>query len=215
MRDEGVIKFECRWNAGPEPCGPEVQELIKSRQKLFALNLIGVYPDGIGFGNISARLEGAAGFVISASQTGHLLDLQPVHFATVTKYSIEENWVECFGAMKASSESLTHAMIYELFPGARAVVHVHHPSEWLRLQGLVPTTDVAVPYGTPEMAREVARLASESSLSDSKIMVMAGHEDGILTFGTSLESAYQSLLTHLVLEVQLDTDHNTHKCNSH
>ena len=34
------------------------------------------------------------------------------------------------------------------------------------------------------------RLARESSLLDDKILTMAGHDDGVVTFGDSLEEAY-------------------------
>jgi L-ribulose-5-phosphate 4-epimerase len=194
VRDEGVIKFDCRWmEAENLPQDQRISELIDVRNKLFDMNLIGVYPDGIGFGNISARVPGAASFVISASQTGHVAKCNAAHFTLVTTYSIRDNWVECIGPMRASSESLTHAMIYEVFHEATAVIHVHDNEHWQRLIGKIPTSDAAVPYGTPEMADEVRRLSRESDLRQSLVMVMAGHEDGILSFGAGLGAALDSL----------------------
>ncbi len=198
MRDEGIIKFDCRWTDGRAPVGELVSELIEYRQRLFNLNLIGVYPDGIGFGNISARSPGANEFFISASQTGHISPASFEHFSIVTKYSIEQNWLECHGPLKASSESLTHAMIYQAFPDVNAVIHVHHDLNWQRLQNLVPTTAARVAYGTPAMAAEVERLAREAQLAEHRIMIMAGHEDGIISFGQNLSEALATLLKHLI-----------------
>lgn len=206
MRDEGVIKFECRWKLDGELSGALVDELIAVRRKLFEMNLIGVYPDGIGFGNISAREPRSKAFIISASQTGHFPVVDGSHFSIVDDYNVDENWIECSGTMKASSESLTHAMIYEVFPDASAVIHVHESANWQRLQGLIPTSRADVPYGTPDMAGEVARLARESTLPSVKAFVMAGHEDGILSFGASLDAAMRALLKNLTLETSFQSN---------
>jgi ribulose-5-phosphate 4-epimerase/fuculose-1-phosphate aldolase len=173
------------------PSSIAVAELLHFRQVLFDRGLIGVYPDGIGYGNISARLTRALpDFFISASQTGHISSLLPEHFVLVTDYDIDENWVECHGVMNASSESLTHAMIYEIFPLANAVIHIHNRPAWQRLKNQIVTSGEAVPYGTPDMAREVLRLARETDLAQQKIFVMGGHDDGILSFGSDLGEAY-------------------------
>ena len=217
IRDEGVIKFDCRFHKSPALSLQQTKRLIEYRQKLFGLNLIGVYPDGIGFGNISERCQPRDRFIISSSQTGHLDIVEAEHFSLVTKYSIEENWLECTGAHAASSESLTHAMIYRQFPQINAVIHVHHHAAWLRLQGLVHTTAADVPYGTPAMAAEVARLSADvaaevarlsadvaaggSPLIAQKILVMAGHEDGIISFGVDLEAAFRTLTDNLQPEL--------------
>jgi ribulose-5-phosphate 4-epimerase/fuculose-1-phosphate aldolase len=84
-------------------------------------------------------------------------------------------------------------MIYEIFPQAAAVVHVHNNSHWQQLLGAIPTTSPAVPYGTPAMAQEILRLANSSTLPADRILAMAGHEDGILAFGPSLAEAIRTL----------------------
>ncbi len=190
MRDEGVIKFGSNWKK--EEALPEVRikELIQIRKKLFDLNLIGVYPDGIGYGNLSLLLEPEKQFVISGSQTGHLSEVTPQHFSLVTSYSVARNQINCRGPIQASSESLTHAMIYETFMGVKAVIHVHSPLLWKQMLNKVPTTGTQIAYGTPQMAREIKRLADETDLRQSKILVMAGHEDGIITFGKNLDEAF-------------------------
>lgn len=190
MRDEGVIKFSCNWKKAEALPESRVKELIQIRQKLFDLNLIGVYPDGIGYGNLSLLLEPEKQFVISGSQTGHFPKVTPHHFSLVTSYSVARNQINCRGPIQASSESLTHAMIYETFAGVKAVIHVHSPLLWKQMLNKVPTTGTQIAYGTPQMAREIKRLADETDLRQSKILVMAGHEDGIITFGKNLDEAF-------------------------
>jgi len=199
MRDEGVIKFDCCWRPAPALSKEELAGLIEYRSRLHGKGLIGVYPDGIGFGNLSERGKNSDGFIISGTQTGHLSQADENHFALVTACDIERNLVECEGPIKASSESLTHAMIYEIFPEAKAVIHVHHPVSWERLQGRVPTSRREVPYGTPEMAEEVRRLARSGNLGREKLLVMAGHEEGILSFGADLKEAETVLMKHLLI----------------
>ncbi len=46
-----------------------------------------------------------------------------------------------------------------------------------------------VPYGTPEMAREVQRLFRETDVRARRIFAMAGHKDGIVAFGQDFREA--------------------------
>ena len=61
----------------------------------------------------------------------------------------------------------------------------------------VPTTKKEVPYGTPEMANEIFRLFKETAVQQEKIIVMAGHDEGIISFGKDLEEAGEILLNFL------------------
>ncbi len=194
MIDEGYIKFNIDWRGGPPPDAKTVAELNRWRKPLYEAGLIGEYADlGIGFGNISMR-SGAGQFVISGTQTGHLDDLGPEHYALVMDYDIVANRVSCRGQVKASSESMTHAAIYELNPAITGVVHVHNAAMWNRLIDRLPTTDPDVPYGTPAMAREFARLYANTDFADKGVAIMAGHDEGILSFGTDLTEAAGRIL---------------------
>ena len=51
--DEGYIKFSLTMHDGPAPAHPAFDELNKARKELNNRSLIGVYPNGIGFGNVS------------------------------------------------------------------------------------------------------------------------------------------------------------------
>ena len=57
-----------------------------------------------------------------------------------------------------------------------------------------PTTSKDVEYGTPEMADQIMHLLTHTDVASRKIIVMAGHEGGILIFGKDLEEAFAVLM---------------------
>lgn len=196
MIDEGYIKFNFNWIKA-EPLPSELlSEINRWRDILFQHGLIGVYDDGIGFGNISIRHKGKT-FIISGSATGGIKKLDEHHYTVVSEYSHEQNSLTCIGPIVASSESLTHAAIYESDETANAVIHVHSISLWEKLMHNVPTTAENVPYGTPEMANEIKRLFQETDVKTQKIIVMAGHREGIIVFGETLDEAGKVLMDRL------------------
>lgn len=194
MHDDGVIKFDCRWVKKPARLPAGAEELMLCRNELFKRGFIGVYEDGTGYGNISMRETGSRHFLISGTQTGRFEKLSQEYYTLVTGYNIEQNRLECQGLVKASSESLTHAMIYELDEEIGAVVHVHHAGMWDRLKDHIPTTCESIAYGTPEMALEVKRLYAETNLKTEKIFAMAGHEHGLISFGAVPDEACRIIL---------------------
>jgi ribulose-5-phosphate 4-epimerase/fuculose-1-phosphate aldolase len=192
---EGYIKFNCQWTKEEISIQDELfQELEKERSRLYKLGLIGVYPDGIGFGNISVRLGESSGFIITGSATGQFSSLSPSHYAKVTDYNFEKNFIACTGLTKASAESLTHAVIYEARSEAGAVVHVHNLKLWKKLINKFPTTSKNIEYGTPEMAQAVKMLAEKSNSHFEKIIIMGGHQEGILTYGSNLREATDQII---------------------
>ena len=201
MHDDGVIKYHCEWQAEATVACEPLNALIAWRDRLHAAGLIGVYPNGIGFGNVSHRLT-AQHFLITGTQTGHYSTTTPEHYTLVDGWDIQQNKVHCVGSLKASSESLTHAALYEYSPDIQAIVHGHHSALWTRYQHKLPTTRKAVPYGTPAMAYEMWRLFRDSNLPSRKLLVMAGHKDGLMAFGKTLPEAAATLLT--LLEMPLD-----------
>jgi ribulose-5-phosphate 4-epimerase/fuculose-1-phosphate aldolase len=196
MIDEGYTKFKVDWSDRSPLDRPETAELERWRRPLFEAGLVGHYPDlNVGYGNLSVRVEGGGLFVISGTQTGHLPRTDRHHYALVTGVNIGENSVTCVGGTQASSETLTHAAIYELDLSINAVVHVHSAMLWERLKHTVPTTDVDVAYGTPDMADEFRRLYRETSLPRTGVAVMAGHESGLLSLGQNLQDATLRILS--------------------
>ena len=144
--DEGKIKFDLRKVSKPVKEFPEYRMLNEWRNRLYDLNLIGVYDNGIGFGNLSSREENTEKFYISGSGTGHLERLSLEHYARVTGYDFTKNRLVCVGQIAASLESLSHAAVYANERMAKAVIHVHNLQMWEHLIGKVPTTSEKVEF---------------------------------------------------------------------
>ena len=195
MIDEGYIKFDSHWRQTGPLDNAEIESLNRWRRPLYDAGLIGHFEEyGIGFGNLSVRAAAQRQFIISGSQTGHLSDLGAEHYALVEDYDIDRNCVYSIGAREASSESMTHAAIYELDPEIGAVVHVHSEAMWAGLKGSAATTDAEVAFGTPEMAREFRRLFKETDFPKTGIAVMAGHDSGLVSTGSNLQEAAERIL---------------------
>lgn len=193
--NEGYIKFNCEWERREIDITNDLfQDLQINRSNLYELGLIGAYPGGVGFGNISVRENESTRFFITGSATGQFPVLDILHYSLVTGYHFEKNSLSCTGLTKASAESLTHAAIYEARPDSYAVVHIHHEKLWRKLLNKFPTTPETIEYGTPEMAKSVFELARECDFQFDKIIVMGGHPEGILAFGKTLDEATNQII---------------------
>ena len=193
--DEGYIKYESYWTPGPATHVAAARELDHWRKPLYAASLIGEYAEhGIGYGNISMRRGSSGLFLITGTQTGNLPETDENHYALVTDCDIRGNVVRCSGPIQASSEAMTHASIYALGDAIGAVVHAHSPELWRHYLGKLPTTGKDIAYGTSAMARELDRLYRMEGLRESGIAVMAGHDDGLISFGTTIEEAATRML---------------------
>lgn len=225
MTDEkGYIQFHCDWEPADPPAVPD--GLIVWRDRLHRFGLIGVYPNGIGFGNISARPnppapfpareggekpalsssppfsgegagEGFFPFLISGTATGHLPTLGPEHFAEVHAFDFADNRLGCRGPVQASSESLSHAAVYVGDPTATAVIHIHHLGMWEQLRDRIPTTDHAAEAGTPAMARAIQALLQRPGVKERGVFVMGGHREGLMAFGATLDEAGERIVAAL------------------
>lgn len=197
---EGVIKFRLTFTEVPLQGidTSHVAELTAWRSVLRDLGLLGQTPsryDGYGFGNVSIRAGG--GFLISGTQTGGLDHVTLDDYALCDAWNLEENAVSARGRVRPSSESLSHASIYDIDKRVSCALHVHSPDIWRAAGTLgIAVTDPAVAYGTPEMAREVRRLLADMAMPG--IFAMGGHEDGVFTFGRSLAQAGALMVDWLV-----------------
>ena len=186
------IKFRCEHEKTEKTPFAGFDQLNAYRSKLRQRGLIGMDTSGIGFGNLSVRDNGN-GFRITGSGTGGLPELTPAHYTKVVAYDFARNWLRCEGPAIASSESLTHAAVYKSESNAGAVIHCHNSTLWTALLDRAPTTPKAAEYGTPELAFAVERLFKNSDVKAKKIVVMAGHEGGVVVFGKNLGEAFAVL----------------------
>lgn len=203
---EGVIKFNLEWETAPPLTQAQVSELCAWRNVLVQMQMIGQTPErygGLGFGNISRRFplaDAPDAFLISGTQTGGLPTLLPEHVATVVGCDAAQNRVVARGAIRPSSEAMTHAVLYALSPNIEWVLHAHDPTIWHAAEPLnLPATRADVPYGTPEMSAEVARLFAETAVSQTNIFTMRGHEDGVVAFGKTASEAVAVLVETLAV----------------
>jgi ribulose-5-phosphate 4-epimerase/fuculose-1-phosphate aldolase len=143
---------------------------------------------------VSVRDGLTRNFYITGSATGGLSELTPTDCVRVVAYDFARNWLCYEGAAIPSSESLTHAAIYESDPSTSAVIHCHDSVLWRAILDRVPTSSKAVTYGTSEMAYEIMRLFKTSGVQSREILVMAGHEGGIVSFGKNLQDAFDGLM---------------------
>ena len=185
---EGVIKFSYDFEKR-ENVSEVSWEMQVWRDLFVGYALIGQVPDrydGFGFGNLSYRVGEA--FSITASQTGGLECLSALDYALVHDWSLARNHLSATGDKEPSSESLTHAAIYDSCPSVRFVFHVHSPLIWHARQALgLPETSADIPYGTVLMAQTLKSLARD--IGPDGIIAMAGHEDGIIAWSTTAMGA--------------------------
>ena len=194
--DDGVIKYSSERVDGSVPASKSLSQLNAARTRLYELGLIGAYPNGIGYGNLSVREDGTQ-FVISASATGAAHTLGDDQYCLVEAFSIERNWVRSRGALPASSESMTHGAIYLANPVVQCVIHVHSRAlfDGLLAQGALHTAaDIA--YGTPAMANTVMQLVQDQPGLPA-LFAMAGHDEGVVAYGADVASVTALLVDTL------------------
>src|SRR2546426_3520049 len=188
------VRFTCECMRPEITPFPGFAELNAYRRKLCEVQLIGMDSNAIGFGNLSTREDVTHNFYITGSATGGKSELTSADCVRVVAYDFKRNWLRCEGSAIPSSESLTHAAVYESDAKAGAVIHCHDSKLWAALLNQAQTSSKAVEYGTPEMAYEVTRLFKLTDVQSRKILVMAGHAGGIIAFGRDLEEAFAVLM---------------------
>ena len=66
----------------------------------------------------------------------------------LTYSEIKNNILFCQGKIHASSEALTHAVLYEICTDIQAVIHIHDKHFWQKNIHILPTSDEKAAYGT-------------------------------------------------------------------
>lgn len=204
---DGYIKFHCEhttatWNSEALPLSSTLLQIIEQldtfRTRVYDQKLIGIYENGIGYGNLSHRI--GENFVITASATGGARELGIDGYTLVHSVLIENNTVKSIGPLPASSETMTHAAIYQVAPKIQCILHIHNQIIFdTMIKNNSLSTEKNIPYGTIEMAQALKILAQKYPLEAS--IVMQGHNEGVIIYGTSIEHV-ESQLNFLTQEVK-------------
>lgn len=197
---EGVIGFAYALEApdGDIVTAEALHALRGWRRVLQRLELLGQTQGrygGLGYGNLSTRDPAEpAHFVITASQTSGTEDFGQQHLVRIVHANVARFWVDAVGQQPPSSESLTHAMIYQAAPDIGWVMHVHSPDIWRHSERLdLPVTPPEVGYGSAAMAEAVASLLGRHPRRPL-VFATAGHEDGVFACGASADAAGNALV---------------------
>ncbi len=213
MPAEGTISFLLDFSPGPPPKADQVGELSAWHRILFLLRLTGQEPGrygGMAFGNLSRRLvpskatSEAGPFIITGTQTAGKLALSPSDYALVNTWDPIRNILSARGPLRPSSEALTHGSIYRSDAGVNVIFHVHSPEIWSRASSMgLPRTSGQAAQGSAELAREVGRLMAEGVVRAGGVLILGGHEDGVIAYGRTAEEAGTVLLKQLARAFQL------------
>ena len=195
MIDEGVVKYSLEFTESEAIESKQIQEIESLREDLFTLGLIGAYAkNGIGYGNISQKFEDSDfEFLITGTQTGDIENLEPKHYSIVTKIDFEKFTTYASGVTRPSSEAITHGAIYQISPKIKAVIHIHSEKLWnfMLKNGYLSTNDV--PYGSPEMVKDINEIYRVVDALANPLFVMKGHFEGVFLFGETLSEAKKTL----------------------
>jgi len=188
---DGVVKYTLEFKQTKSiefTCKDKIESI---REELYALNLIGAYDDGIGFGNIS--LKNQDGFVITGTQTGHKIHLNIEDYSLVEKVNFETFTTYASGQCKPSSEAITHACIYELDESIGAVIHIHDEKLWRYMleNDFINTSDVE--YGSLDMIKDIKEIYKELDMLENNAFAMKGHFEGVFVFDKTLQKAKEHL----------------------
>ena len=192
--DEGYIKFTVHLTPGDVAWSDDLARLNELRTELHDLGLVGLLPDGVGYGNVSLRVADSAQFIISGTATGGPRVLAPADYARVEAFDPVANEVCCTGRIRASSESMSHGAVYAAAPAVNCVIHVHSRAlfDFMLAHGY-PQTPAAAAYGTPAMAAAVTALVRADG-GPAGVFVTAGHDEGVIAYGRDVAEARRVLL---------------------
>jgi len=204
--EDGVIKFNYKLDVSDRITAEMIEQINAARKQLYNACLIGVDRSGIGYGNISKRLSRnneKTTFLISGTQTGEIHDLTEEHYTTVVDYDYDKFFVQAEGPIAPSSESLTHAALYDLSEKIEWVIHIHDLLLWeYLLESGFPAVDDAT-YGSQELAKAVQQLYSGKDPLEENIFAMKGHVSGVVSFGDTVEKALSPIF-YLINEAVME-----------
>jgi len=198
MDKEGIIKFKVIFTKEDSVLKEDISAINRWRNILFDKKMIGC-ENGIGYGNVSVladRLyDNKKAFIITGSQTGSISELTNKDYCSVIGYDFEKNLISAKGLIKPSSESLSHAAFYDTDDEIKSVIHVHCAKLWDKADKFnIPMIDKNAEYGSKEMAAEIIKTYKRYKKKKINLFCMAGHKDGLISFGKDLNEAGYAIL---------------------
>jgi len=191
--EEGYVKYTAEHSFAEAFKPPHWEELSGARTKLHQLGLVGENSQGIGFGNVSLRLDGNE-FLISGTCTGGPPVLGADKYCRIVSFDPEKNSVVSAGPVKPSAESMTHGAVYQSCPKANCVIHIHSRAVFdMMLQNNYPATPKEAEYGTPEIALAIGRCVQKLNEDEGQI-VLPGHDEGVVAYSPSVERTLALIL---------------------
>ncbi|MFC2163144.1 class II aldolase/adducin family protein [Candidatus Altiarchaeota archaeon] len=177
-------KFTTKFVEGGKPDEQLIAEILASGKRL---NDLGLTPENAG--NLSVRTEDGLLITVGGINKGELTEDDVVE---VVDFDFKD--AKVVGTKEPSSEVPMHYLIYQSYPLANAVVHVHDElaldnAVKLKVALGISTTEVKASYGTQDQAFEVIE-----ALSHAQYAIIKGH--GIVCMGASLAET-----TDLVLKI--------------
>jgi len=201
---EGTIRFSYTLRA-PAP-GDRIAQADSDAAEswcaiLRALGLLGrdaARYHGYAFGNVSVRdSRSRARFYVTASQTTDKPCNAPAAWVRIDGCDLARFSVAATGDAPPSSETLTHAAIYAADAAIGWIFHVHAPAIWRAAPRLeLAAVGAEVPYGSPELATAVERLA-QSHPARPLLFATLGHEDGVFACGADADGTAGALVALL------------------
>ena len=179
-------KFRTEFLSHELPEDSRMAEAMDWGARFYKIGLMPPAPGGGHAGNVSFRNH--KGFIITAGGV-HKGGLTPKNFVQILSCNPDTRKVDAEGELEPSSETFMHHLVYSDRPDINAIIHVHdHLVEKHAGELKIPSTKTVHPYGTLELAQEVAR-----SVGKKKFIVIKGH--GVLSMGKSLWEAARLILT--------------------
>lgn len=177
-------KFETVFKKKELPDDTRTAEVMMWGAKLHKLGLLPAEAGGHA-GNISFR--NSRGFIITAGGVNKGR-LTPKNFVQVLNANLDIKKVEVEGELEPSSETMAHHLIYRERADVNAIVHGHDDLVMRHAQKLkLRSTKHAHPYGTVELANEIAK-----ALGNERFLVVKGH--GVISLGKSVWEAGKGIM---------------------
>ena len=207
--------FELNYKkTGPIVEPGEMHELDRYRDIFYSLKLIGERIAGVGYGNMSQRLEGRGEghdcktgkrqFAITGRGCSTLENISINDYAQVIEYDIENNLVTAEGPVAPSSEALMHGAVYDFDQLYKSVVHAHSRQIWDCAKELgIPMTPAYAEKGTKTLAIEAQKALESTNAKDLGIIALGGHRDGIIAFGKSPRDACMTIINYFTAALEI------------